>query len=370
MAVEQDTTSLGATPEIDDFGDVPSLDVDPGTPVDGDQPQDTSGDGGDIDPDAASADQPSEVAEPVQQAASREPEPPAAPQFDPELLASVGMTADEAAAEFGSNEDLAKYDAIFNRRLLQRARAQMAEQQASQQPAAQQQADPGEPPTGQQPAQQRQPEPQSVRKPQPRQPADGEQDFIPPLPIERERWDDDTWNHLVEPMHKWASEQFRELHGMKQDVLAMREVLQQQAREQYDNAFEAAISELGADWEPVLGKGSYREITPESLRARQELDTAAQMLNQTRVSNGLVPLPLKRAVQLAAAAAFPDRNSEITRRTVTGQVLRRSNQFTARPSAKTTSAQTGLERAAQAADKFYEDRGIPVSAMPVGAEEF
>ena len=357
MTVEQAT--FGGATEIDDFADPDPVSTD--SPDGGDDTQNTSGDG-DFEPapDDAPAEQPAEIAE-APAPVKPEPAAPAAPEFDADLLASVGMTADEAAAEFGSNAELARYDALLNRQLLQQARARAAAQQA------QQQADTGEPAEGQQPdAPKPVQQPQTVQRPQPA----GEEPQSP-FAIDRERWDKDTLEHLVDPIQKWAIERDRENQDLRQTVQALRQHYENQLRQQYVAEFESAIEGLGDDWTPVLGKGTLHEITPETLKARQELDAAAQMLNQVRTANGLPALPLKRAVQAAASQAFPDRYREITRRTVSGQVLQRQGQYTARPSAKTTSGQTATERAVQAAEQFYEERGQPSSApQSLGPDDF
>ncbi len=369
MTVEQSEHTAVAD-QIDDFNEGP-VNIDQQFDDSGDfDPQDTSGDDK-IGPDAATANQPGEGAPQQQPAARQQPEPPAAPQFEPDLLASVGMTAEEAASEFGSNEELAKYDAFFNRRLYQQASAQLQQQQASQPvEAGAQQAQPTNQPA--QPAQAAPPAQPTQQQPPAQPQGDGLE--LPELPIDMDRWDDDTKEHLIKPIQEWVGQVFQRLapnvQQMQQTVQTLDSAYQSQMREQYHAAFEDAIESLGDDWTQVLGKGTLQEIKPEELKARQDLDAAARLLNQTRQQSGLPPMPLKRAVQMVVGFAFPDRTREITRRHVTGEVLKRTGQFTARPSAKTTSGQTGLERASEVADKFYEDRGIPVSPMPAEADSF
>jgi hypothetical protein len=264
--------------------------------------------------------------------------------FPEYLLEAAGITAGEAESQFGTPEALGAAVRMLDSRFLQ-AGALLVGQQG---------APPLQPPT---PLQQVQP-PQQVT-------IEGDDDFeLPPMSGD-EVWDDDT-KALVQALNKkYKSELSKRDEQLLQHQQTLQSLLQEKhmdAQQRYVDEFDEFVNELGREYKALLGEGSGYELKRESIamQNRVHLDSIAAQYAAGRRAHGQPDLPLKSLFSRSLKLAFPDADTQATRREVVDQVGARQRMVTQRPSQRRTSKMTGEEKAIAHANELMRARGMPV----------
>jgi hypothetical protein len=280
--------------------------------------------------------------EPVAEAPAGEVEAESA--FSSELLNAAGLTEEEATASFGTPEALTSAVRMLDQRYLQ---------------AGQQLAAPVAPQPVQFQTQQPQQQTQQVTPPEEWEP------FELPPPSDAEDWDADT-KALVNALdQRHRSELAKRDALLQQQQQAMQLVLQdrmESQRKAYVDQFDGFVNELGDEYQSFLGKGTYRDMNPNSvfMRNRAHLDNTAAQYAAGRRAHGQPELSTKELLSRSLSLAFPSAGADVVRREVLDQVGQRQKLLTVRPTQRRSSKMTPEDRAVQNANNFLQSKGMPV----------
>lgn len=286
-------------------------------------------------------------------ASPQQAEVSSAPEFDPDQLRSVGMTAEQAKQRFGTPD------------ALDRAVAWQAEQafQFGNQQRMQQQPQRGFAPNNfqqqQEPPRQRESQAKAAKK------------FDIPMPSD---WDDDSKkalnalnDHYTQRLSELEDSYQQRLDRNENVLAAFLEQNMQQLRTAQLDQFDQAVNGLGEKWSATFGKGSYKDMDEGSREygERAKLFEATAIINNGRRAQGLPPLPLEQAIQWGLATPYfrTQFQSNATQQ-LQGKVDRRQGQFVARPTARKEKPLTADERAESAVGKILERRGVYTPEVP------
>jgi hypothetical protein len=282
---------------------------------------------------------------------------PTEPEFDPVLLAAVGLGVEQAKAQFGT--PLALKNAV---RLLDAKAVGIAQTFEEQQQLQQQQ---------QQEAWNQQNQHHQQQQPHPPQqtptPVEPGAEFKMPETADGEPWDEDV-QKLVKEMNaafdaKLAArlaEQQAVIDQQRQTTDAFLHERQVAERKKYVQEFDGFVNKLGGGWEKVLGKGDGFAMDPNSaeVKARIHLDNVAQQLTFGRRQQQLPDLPQDELLKRALTVAFPEVQEQAVRKEVEEEVGKRHRLMTQRPGGKRMKHKTGEASAAKYAENWYRDRGM------------
>lgn len=143
------------------------------------------------------------------------------------------------------------------------------------------------------------------------------------------------------------------------------EWVQQREQEAFYDRFDSWVNSLGADWEPVFGKGGRKDVASN----QAAVEARGQVLNEMliyaagyRQANPTGQIPDERELfQRAVRALHGDKTEKMAAQKVTQQLRdRRSGQFTTRPTQRQSKGDHGTsdERAQRFVNKFFSERGV------------
>lgn len=279
-------------------------------------------------------------------------------EFPADLLREVGMTTEQAKAQFSTPEQLEAVIRYRDQQMVAAGRRQY-EQQTQPPPAATQQVPAVAPPATQQQAAPPATAPQDAMQ--------TAQEFgFKPFKVNPEEWDPATVK-LLDGMNEHFANQFNQVAGRVQQFAQMESALHgllnvqvQQAQVQYVQEFEQTIEKLGDEWSDVFGQGPGVKMDRESpqIQNRIKLDSTMLMLAAGRRAAGQPPLSQQALFERALRLEFPEKNESLVRKQVTHVADKRRSQFTARPTGRTGRPLTGEEAAQQRAAAFFQSRGM------------
>jgi hypothetical protein len=170
------------------------------------------------------------------------------------------------------------------------------------------------------------------------------------------------WEQMVEDGHdpdiielqkrNWqraaaAEAQVRELRQAEQARIAAAEA------ERFDNT----LNSLGDEYEPLLGKGNWSELSkakPEAARNRQKVFTKMQVLRQGYQLAG-EPVPSEsELINEAVQASFYRQAQEIARNSIKRQIKKAGSQALSRPRSGGPQELTGPQLALQKEQEFWK----------------
>ena len=193
-------------------------------------------------------------------------------------------------------------------------------------------------------------------------PKTGPAEFKLPKPTESEDWHEDA-KILVEAIQQHQNAQLaqRDEQLSKQQELLTRLIKEreEQDRQQYVTRFDKFIDTLGADWEPVFGRGSGFSLPRNGIAVqnRVHLDLMAAQLSRSLQAMGQPNLEAEELLSRALNVAFSEQAKQQVRRTVTSELTGRQRQMTARPNQRKGRQLSGTEKAIQTANAFYKTLG-------------
>lgn len=332
---------------------------------------------------------PSEVEEAVEAPQEQSQEEPGSTEtvieWPVHLLKEAGITAEEAATQFGSPESLALAVEKLDQNYFELARQYRPTQQW--QTPVQQQPYPyawqGTMPAGPQhplagwpnttiPQTQYIPPAQLPYQPQ----------YVPPYQpqytsqtaptVNMEGWDEDTKQLVTTILESQRAELARRDAEIAQTRQFMERIAWEREREQAANyiaevdAFCNALIEEDPGYAPLLGSGPGLGMDPGSLQSqnRAMLDGVAAQLNLGRRMSGLPELDRMDALARAVPLAFPNqyRNAVVAevQSDIQQKVDERSALLTQRPTRRQRSPKTPLEKASATAIEWYRRMGYEV----------
>ena len=273
----------------------------------------------------------------------------ATPIYEQAFLDAAGISADQAAAQFGTPEALKNAVRMLDQRFVAAGAAALS-QQAQRQPA----------PVA--PAPQHQPSGDANAAAQ--LPA-----FQMPKPASGEEWDPDTvelangiaaqFRAQLAAQQQAFEERLRANDSVTQQLLEERI---QQERVAYANEFDGFVEKLGEQWKPLLGEGSGFDLPKESIayQNRVHLDVIASQLKAGLETQGRPSLSRDQLLSRALQIAFPEQQKIAVKKEVAEQLTKRQGLITNRPSAKAPAGKTGLDKASNRAEQWYRDHGFAV----------
>lgn len=271
---------------------------------------------------------------------SQPAEVPEEPTFEPELLRSVGLTAEQAKQEFGSPEVLERALAWQARQFLQAGRPPQ-QRVAPNQPQA-----------------------------PPQQAAQPAKKFEVPMPAD---WDEDSKkaltainDHYAQRLEALESSWKERVDRAENALGVLLEHGVSQTRNAFYEQFDNAVNGLGEKWSETFGKGTHRDLDPSTpaFANRAQLFEATQVINQGRKAQGLAPLPVDQVVQWGLRASFPQQLQTHATQQLQGKVRNRQGQFVARPTARKEKPLSAEERAEAVVGKILEARGVYTPNVP------
>ena len=283
------------------------------------------------------------------------------PEFPQELLARVGLTQEQAAAEFGDPEVLERAIRWHDKQIANYGRQRMAPPQRPPQQQA--------PPPQQQQQPPTEPEFKMWEKFELPKRSDGEYEF------------DDATVKLLQQQDAHYQKQFeRMIHLLAPATLEARDAAmslqrerQQEQGRRWVEEMDRRFTNLGDDWKDVFGEGSGFEIVSKNpqateLQNRARVDLEMRAIAEGRAATGLQALNADHLFQRALETVFQDKIEQSKREKLSGQVRSRRGLQGVRPTARKTPAPSKDTRTLEAVDKLLRSKGR--SGLDLGSDDF
>lgn len=284
--------------------------------------------------------------------------------FPPELLRQVGLSAEEAKAQFQSPVELERAVAMADRMLIRSVQPP--------QPTPPQGAVPGQPP-GQRPGQ------QPGQAPAPQTPEQAVLAAVEKFklnldPNTYEKDVVDTFTGLNDHVHGVLTQQQQEIHTLREALKTVVQYQMSDTEARYYREFDETVNSLPEAYRETFGQGTIHDLERGSpaFGNRAKLDSAVLALQTARRQRGEPPLPLREAVQRAVRAEFPQQHDTTIRNQVSQQVKGRQRQFTQRPTGRRPGPAGGNpeQSAVSAVENFMRDRNFNSAVADTPEVEF
>jgi hypothetical protein len=138
---------------------------------------------------------------------------------------------------------------------------------------------------------------------------------------------------LIDNLRGMKTHYDQALSAMRQEVEQLRSANQANEAQAVTERFERMISDLGDDYEPMLGKGTVDDIdrSGDHFKNRQKLFEQMHVIQSGRVAAKLEPLAEKELFQQAVNHVFNGNLKDLTRKGIAKTLKKRKGQMIGRP---------------------------------------
>lgn len=160
--------------------------------------------------------------------------------------------------------------------------------------------------------------------------------------------------HYAEQMKKMKEHYDGQLKSVSDQVATSQKAVESKAALEFETQFDKLVTELGADYETLVGKGAGRELDDksEAMANRNKIIRTMNIIDKTYTADKQQLPPLNEVFKQAVGVVFRGQTEKITNKKLAATVTARSKQSINKPTDRSPKAKTADEEIIEISENF------------------